>query len=158
MAILKQIIGDELFLYMNGSLIYKKWLSTGEAKVFDIMAYDKYTLRSITDFEVSASPEVIQFEARLRLLTPEEGGRQTGIKSKYRSNHVFEYHNDKILRTFIGEIIFDDKKEIMPGEEAMVRVRFLLGQPIDHYFDVGRKWWIHEGAKKVGEAEILKVG
>ena len=39
--------GNELYVYMNGTLIYKKWLETGESKVFDVMAYDKYTLKSI---------------------------------------------------------------------------------------------------------------
>ena len=38
---------NELFVYMNGKLIYKKWLKTGQSKVFDVMSYDKYTLKSI---------------------------------------------------------------------------------------------------------------
>lgn len=40
---------DELYVYMNGKLIYKKWLKTGASKVFDVMAYDKYTLKSIKE-------------------------------------------------------------------------------------------------------------
>ncbi len=38
---------NELYVYMDGKLIYKKWLNTGQSKVFDVMAYDKYTLKSI---------------------------------------------------------------------------------------------------------------
>lgn len=38
---------NELYVFMNGKLIYKKWLKTGQSKVFDVMAYDKYTLKSI---------------------------------------------------------------------------------------------------------------
>lgn len=38
---------NELYIFMNGKLIYKKWLKTGQSKVFDVMAYDKYTLKSI---------------------------------------------------------------------------------------------------------------
>lgn len=49
MAYSKEIHGDEIYVYMNGKLIYKKWLKTGQSKVFDVMAYDKYTLLSITD-------------------------------------------------------------------------------------------------------------
>ena len=49
MAYFKEIKGDELYLYMNGELIYKRWLKTGQSKVFDKMAYDKYTLVSIND-------------------------------------------------------------------------------------------------------------
>lgn len=47
MAYYKEIKGDELYLYLNGKLIYKKWLKTGYSKVFDVLAYDKYTLVSI---------------------------------------------------------------------------------------------------------------
>ncbi|WAC03052.1 hypothetical protein N7U66_05335 [Lacinutrix neustonica] len=42
---------NELYVYLNGKLIYKKWLITGESKVFDLMAYDKYTLKSIKETE-----------------------------------------------------------------------------------------------------------
>lgn len=51
MPILKKIENNELYLYMNGALIYKRWLDTGYSKVFDIMAYDKYTLTSIRDLQ-----------------------------------------------------------------------------------------------------------
>jgi hypothetical protein len=49
MAFFKKIENNELYLYMDGNLIYKRWLDTGESKVFDVMAYDKYTLTSIRD-------------------------------------------------------------------------------------------------------------
>ena len=41
--------------YMDGKLIQKKWLKTGQSKIFDIMAYDKFTLVSITDAKPNAS-------------------------------------------------------------------------------------------------------
>ncbi len=47
MAIYKIVIDNQLYVYMNGALIYKRWLSTGQSLVFDVMAYDKYTLLSI---------------------------------------------------------------------------------------------------------------
>jgi hypothetical protein len=47
MAIHKKIIDNELYLYMNGKLIYKRWLNSRTSKVFDVMAYDKNTLVSI---------------------------------------------------------------------------------------------------------------
>jgi hypothetical protein len=49
MAFTKEIKDNELYVYMNGKLIYKKWLNTGQSKVFDVMGYDKYTEYSITD-------------------------------------------------------------------------------------------------------------
>jgi len=46
----KVIIGKELYLFnMKGELIFKRWLDKGYSKVFDVMAYGKDTLLSITD-------------------------------------------------------------------------------------------------------------
>lgn len=101
--------------------------------------------------------DLITIKARLRLKTTDEGGRWSGIKTGYRPNHVFEY-NDKgnFLTTYIGEITFD-KDWIQLGDNETVTVRFIPGQSINKYLNVGQKWWIHEGQKLVGEAEILEV-
>lgn len=40
---------NELYIYMNGKLIFKNWLNTGYSKVFDLMAYDSETLVSLND-------------------------------------------------------------------------------------------------------------
>lgn len=156
MAILKKIEGNELYLYMNGNLIYKRWLDTGQSKVFDIMAYDKYTLTSIRDLEYENPGELISIKAILNLKSTEEGGRQTGIISGYRPNHVFEHSdNGQLLQTFIGDIILDGKAIFEPGEEGEVTVRFLINQPIEKYLNKGRIWWIHEGDRQIGQAEII---
>ena len=47
--IFKDFSENELYLFTNGKLIYKRWLDTGVSKVFDVMAYDKYTLASIKE-------------------------------------------------------------------------------------------------------------
>ncbi len=156
MAILKKIEGNELYLYMNGKLIYKRWLDTGQSKVFDVMAYDKYTLTSIRDLEYENKGGLLTVKAKLKLKSTEEGGRQTGFISGYRPNHVFEY-NDKgqLLQTYIGDIIFEGTPTIEPGEEREITVRFLTNQPIERYLDKGRIWWIHEGSKQIGQAEII---
>ena len=50
MAIYTEKIGKELYVYMNGKLLLKKWLNTNQSSlVFDVRAYDKHTLVSITD-------------------------------------------------------------------------------------------------------------
>ena len=50
MAIHKEITNEnELNVYMNGKIIYKRWLNTGQSKVFDIMAYDEGTFLSIVE-------------------------------------------------------------------------------------------------------------
>lgn len=47
MKFFKEIKDNELYLHLNGRLIYKRWLGTGQSKVFDVMAYDKFTLTSL---------------------------------------------------------------------------------------------------------------
>lgn len=49
MAVHTETIGNELYVYMNGKLLYKRWLNTGQSLVFDVRPYDKHTLISITD-------------------------------------------------------------------------------------------------------------
>lgn len=156
MRIFKKIENNELYLYMDGKLIYKRWLDTGQSKVFDVMAYDKYTLTSFRDWEYEGSRELISIKAKLAMKKSEDGGRITGFTSGYRPNHVFEYKdNGHLLMTFIGDIIFEDQNTIEPGETKEVIVRFLLEQPIEKYLDKGRRWWIHESARVVGEAVII---
>jgi hypothetical protein len=157
MAILKKIEGNELYLYMNGDIIYKRWLDTGQSKVFDIMAYDKYTLASIRDFDYENPYELLSLKAKIKLKSTLEGGRQSGLISGSRPNHVFEYTDDCQLQTYMGDILFDGKSTIEPGEEREVTVRFLINQPIEKYLNKGRIWWIHEGPKQIGEAEIICV-
>ncbi|WP_168732777.1 hypothetical protein [Flavobacterium supellecticarium] len=47
----KQITSDnELYIWMNGKLLFKKWLGTQHhSKVFDVMVYGKNTYISITE-------------------------------------------------------------------------------------------------------------
>lgn len=156
MTIHKKIEGNELYLYINGNLVYKRWLETGQSKVFDIMAYDKYTLTSIRDLEYENNGGLLPVKAKLKLKTTEEGGRKTGFISGYRPNLVFEYNdNEPLLQTYIGDIIFEGKPTIDPGEEREVTVRFLMNQPIERYLEKGRICWLHEGQKQIGQAEII---
>jgi len=108
MKVHKELTKDnELYLYMNGQLIYKKWLNTGQSKVFDVMAYDKYTSASYTDLDFKISDHLIHINAEIRLLSSKEGGRSTGILSGYRPNHVFEYNESgQIIETMIGDVQF----------------------------------------------------
>jgi len=156
MAIFKEIRGHEFYLYMDGKLIYKRWLDKGYSKVFDIMAYDKYTLMSIRDMQNANPSDLITVNARFTLLATEQGGRRTGICSGYRPNHVFEYNkNGKVFQTYIADIVFDKDATIEPGESREVAVRFFLHQRIEGYLDKGQKWMIHEGAKLVGYCEVI---
>ncbi len=161
MAYFKKIETDELYLYMNGKLIYKRWLKTGQSTVFDVATYDEYSLKSIrgeVQYENSFK-EMFFVKAKMKLITAEDGGRKRGIATGYRPNHVFEYNEwNQVLHTFTGDVVFDEQTNfIEPGEEKEVTIRFLLNQPIEKHLVNGRKWWIHEGARRVGEAEIIHI-
>jgi hypothetical protein len=96
--------------------------------------------------------------AKLTLYTTESGGRTHGIKSGYRPNHVMQYPSDpkKPLNTLIGQVEFD-KEIIPPGETEIVTITFIVNDEIVSLFTIGRIWWIHEGSRKVGEAEVLEI-
>jgi hypothetical protein len=156
MLIHKEIKDDELYLYMNGKLIYKRWLDTGASKVFDVMAYDKYTLASIRDIR-QEKHQLISVKALIGIKVTEDGGRRTGILSGYRPDHVFEYDkNGNMIEAYIGDIRWDDSLAIEPGEEKVVTVRLSSSWKIERYLNIGRKWWIHEGPRCVGQAELIE--
>lgn len=159
MIIKKEIKNDnEFYLWFNGKLIFKKWLDQGHSKVFDHFAYGKYSEKSITDIDLTETPPLYHVTCKLTLIPTQEGGRKTAIANGYRPNHVFEYEEDGSIKyTFIGDFQFDEESLIEPGESRIVLTRFLTSQPIEQYLNIGQKWWIHEGARKVGEAEIIKI-
>lgn len=100
----------------------------------------------------------IVVEAKIRLKTTAEGGRLTGIKSGYRPNHAFEQPKEiKNLHTYIGMIEFEGKEIIELGETKTVKVRFLKNPVVEEFVEVGKKWFIYEGARLVGEGEITNV-
>jgi len=151
--IFKDFSENELYLFMNGKFIYKRWLDTGVSKVFDVMAYDKYTLASIK--ELGNENGLFIVKAKIKLTPTEQGGRKTGIITGYRPNHVFEYTSEgKLHRTYIGDIHFEGE-DLMPGEETIATVRFLLVKELEQYLTKGRKWWLLEGPNIIGDAEVL---
>ena len=159
MIIKKEIKDDnEFYLYFNGKLIFKKWLDQGYSKVFDHFAWGKYTQKSITDFDLEETPPLYLVECRLTLFSKEEGGRETPIGNGYRPNHVFEYEEDGTLKyTFIGDFQFGENNLLDPGTTQKVTARFLTHQPIEQYLNIGQKWWLHEGSRKIGEAEMIRI-
>lgn len=101
---------------------------------------------------------MIIIRARITMKATGDGGRQTGFKSGYRPNHVFELPDDRgTLRTYIGDIQFDDQELIEPGETKVVTVRFLKVPPIEQYIKVGQKWFINEATMTLGFGEILEI-
>lgn len=155
MSVKKEIIGDELYLYMNGELIYKRWLRTGQSKIFDIMAYDKYTYSSIKDIECKGNA-VICVKAKITMKSTKEGGRNNGFSTGYSPNHIFKTEDNKFTQSYMGTINFNDSELIYPGEIRTVIVNFLACQPIEDYLSIGKIWNIYEGSNLVGMGQILE--
>jgi translation elongation factor EF-Tu-like GTPase len=102
--------------------------------------------------------DLIIVKAKITMKTTEDGGRISGFKSGYRPNHVFELpDNLKNLRTYIGDIRFDDQELIEPGETKIVTVRFLKNPEIEKYINVGQKWFINEAARTLGFGKIIEI-
>lgn len=155
MTIFKKIDNDEIYLYVNGQLVYRRSMITGEEEVLDNATYEQYTKTRLVDFTLEQPRDLLIIKARLTLKPTEESGRKTAILSGYRPNHIFEYKTaaPQLQTTWIGDIIFEGPIE--PGETKDVTVRFIMQQPIEKYLTKGRQWWIHEGARLVAEAIIL---
>jgi len=102
--------------------------------------------------------DLIIVKAKITMKTTEEGGRQSGFKSGYRPNHVFEVpDNLQNLTTYIGDIQFEDQELIEPGETKILTVRFLKMPQVEKYIKVGQKWFINEAARTLGYGQILEV-
>lgn len=102
--------------------------------------------------------DLIVVKARISMKKTEEGGRIHGFKSGYRPNHVFELPDDlSILKTYVGDILFDGQELIEPGETIIATVRFLNLPSIEKYIKIGQKWFINEGRKTLGFGEILQI-
>ncbi|MEQ1555094.1 MAG: hypothetical protein ABL929_12990 [Ferruginibacter sp.] len=102
--------------------------------------------------------DLIIVEAKIEMKSTEDGGRTYGFTSGYRPNHVFELpENIKNIRTYIGDIQFEDQELFEPGETKIVTVRFLRNQEIEKYIIVGNKWFINEASKTLGFGEILEI-
>ena len=102
--------------------------------------------------------ELIIAKAKIYLKTTKEGGRTSGIKSGYRPNHAFEQPKDiRNIKTFIGDIKFEDQEFIEPGETKIVTVRFLRNEIVEKFMKVGQKWFIYEVPRLVAEGEIIEV-
>lgn len=108
MAIYKEIIDGQLYVYMNGKLTYKRWLKTGQSLVFDIMPYDKHTLKSIKmDYLLDT---FIQFLNRAVL----HKGISDEVATKLADDLTkqWELHHEKIF----GSVIFRWEPDIQRFE------------------------------------------
>ena len=100
----------------------------------------------------------IEIQAELHLYPTDNGGKEHGIRTGYRPNHVLEYspNSSDFPTTYIGQIDFD-KDRIYPGETEIVKVTFIRHEKLEENLINGKIWWIHEGPRKVGQAKVLEI-
>lgn len=102
------------------------------------------------------SDSIICVKAKIRLLTPEEGGKTNPIRTGYRPNHSFEQLSDTSkMQFYLGEVQFSD--QINPGETKDVIVMFARFSNIEKYLNVGQKWFMYEVPRFIEEGEICEV-
>lgn len=90
--------------------------------------------------------------AQIRLLTTEEGGRQTPAASGYRPNHAVR---DDYLTTGVHDYLDADKLE--PGESALAHIVFASPEHYPRCLWSGKLVRIQEGGRLVGFAKIIDV-
>lgn len=138
---------------MNGKLIYKRWLNTGQSKVFDVMAYDKYTYQSYTDLDVKNSPYLIHVKVKVIF-----NSNNHKLKNAHKLNHIFKSSsNEKDSEIFIGTIYFEDSEFLELGKEQEITIHFLSQNNINRFMNIGQKWFIYDENTQIGEGEIIDV-
>ena len=99
---------------------------------------------------------LIEIKAKLTLYSAQNGGRNSGIYPGYSPNHVFEYKENELWESYVGQIDFE-KESILPNETENVTVHFLRNRNLVKLLIIGRIWWLHEGPRKIGEAKVLEM-
>lgn len=121
------------------------------------MCQRRVSYACIGKFVMKGVHHTMLVKACLTLYRTDAGGRSHPISSGYRPNHVFERKaGTEPLVTCIGEVTLSSER-LYPGQSAVVTVRFLVFPYISKYLAVGTRWWINEGARCYGEAEILEL-
>lgn len=96
---------------------------------------------------------------RLSLLSTEEGGRTTGLRSpSFRPNHNFGTESEENFR--IGEVRIPRGQVLEPGSTGDFEVYFaelLPDAPVRELLLPGREWRLQEGPRLIGFGKLMKV-
>lgn len=138
-----------------GIEMYKKSLETGEAgENVGVLIKGKGNLdiKKIKKGDVLSTIDSIkslkQFEAKVYILTPEEGGRRTAFSVKYKPQFFFRTSN------VTGQVILPDYKPlVLPGDSVIFNVELIENCPLN----VGLRFAIREGRVTVGAGIITKL-
>jgi len=97
--------------------------------------------------------EKIDFIAKLKYKTTEEGGRRTPAKSGYRPQVKFDFTEMQTsgMQTFI------DKEIVFPGETVEAKIKILSPHYYAGYLTEGMKFEFREGVTIIGVGEIKYI-
>lgn len=94
------------------------------------------------------------YRVRVRFLMTDEGGRRGPVYWTFG-----DYRPDLTMDggTFHGAVFMDAPKEIAPGDQADVEIAFWCCKS-HHEFNLGDKFYLNEGPRRVAEGVILQKG
>ncbi|MDN5285953.1 MAG: hypothetical protein JWR38_2227 [Mucilaginibacter sp.] len=93
------------------------------------------------------------FNAKLRYLTKEAGGRSTPAFSGYRPQVKFAFSD---MQTS-GQQKFLDREIVYPGEEVLAEITIISTQPFEKKLYPGLCFDFREGPRIIGNGEIIEV-
>ena len=96
------------------------------------------------------------FNAKVRLLTPEEGGRKTPARTGYRPQVWFETETLSDTCTS-GSWQNMSKEKLFPGDIAEIEIAVLAKEFCKNKLFAGLKFRLTEGPTQIGEGEILEI-
>lgn len=103
--------------------------------------------------------EAQEIRARVRFLSSEEGGRKGPVVSGYRPPLDFGIRRHDGERVYSdGILVLEDREEVLPGEECLVRIRLLHPELLQNALSQGQEFGVTEGPRRViGHGTILEI-
>lgn len=89
--------------------------------------------------------------AEIKFFSTEQGGRESPVPQE-RYGCIFTYQNEN----FSCFPIIPDSKEICPGDEVILEIKFLYPNLIKQNLKVGDKFTLRE-ARVIAEGKVIKV-
>jgi hypothetical protein len=95
----------------------------------------------------------IVVRAEVELFSGEVSGKTTGYASGARPNHYIA----ELESMAIGELRFEGRASLGPGERATATIVFLPWAPLLPLLRPGFEWRLQEGRRVVGKAQLVEV-
>ena len=89
------------------------------------------------------------------MLSSNQGGRRTAIRSGYRPNHNFGGAENR--KFYIGQVDLGAREILNPGDSHEVSIEFLHGPGIEEAVKAGATWRIQEGPQLVAIGTVIEV-